>query len=848
MFSNTGAGNHIGNNGTITGTTTSGNFFAWVDDSSPHSLLTTLESPFVDVSALTTPMLSFYLISNNEGFTNVNFSVDVWDGAAWNVGFFTSNTNTFNGGWEKINVNLSTLTITGNIKFRFIVDETNGTNFYDDVAIDDVEVKEAPLCIDPSALTATNITSTSADLGWTENGTATTWDIEWGTAGFTPTGTPTIVGTTTNPHNITGLVFNTTYEFYVRADCGGTNGVSSWAGPYSFFTGYCTPAPTSVDGQGITNVTVGSINNTTGAEVGNYGDYSNLVTNIAQGTTVTVNITYSTGYTYDTKIWIDWNDDLDFLDVGEEVYVGTSLANNPTTLVASFVVPLTATLGNHRMRIGGQDVGPAQQCYTGSWGSFEDYTVNVTAAPTCLPPSALTSTNITTTSADLGWTESGTATTWDIEWGTAGFTPTGTPTVVGTTTNPHNLTGLTANTAYDFYVRADCGGTNGVSTWSGPFSFSTSPDYCAGDHFYDNGGPTGNYADNSNDTTIICPSTPGGFVTVTFLSFSTEAGFDELTIFNGSGVLGTSFGTFDGTIIPGPLTSTDITGCLTFVFESDGSVTNPGWDAEITCSAPVCSDPSNLTAFNITQTSAMLDWTENGTATTWNIEWGFSGFTLGTGNPQVVLAKPYLLQGLMPGTSYDYYVQADCGNDSSAWVGPYTFMTPPCMPIALNLGADTTVCSTDTLTLDAGAGSYIYNWSMGATTQIVNLDTSIFGGNGTYTIIVVVTDFNTGCVYQDDINVTFSTCVGLDENKSALDFNIYPNPNKGQFTIKLNNKNTTELRISVTNVQGQEVFVKNNFDNVNVINEQINIGDVKGIYFVNIITDKEVITKKVIVQ
>ena len=134
------------------------------------------------------------------------------------------------------------------------------------------------------------------------------------------------------------------------------------------------------------------------------------------------------------------------------------------------------------------------------------------------------------------------------------------------------------------------------------------------------------------------------------------------------------------------------------------------------------------------------------------------------------------------------------------------------------------------------------------TTQIVNLDTSIFGGNGTYTIIVVVTDFNTGCVYQDDINVTFSTCLGLDENTSLLDFNIYPNPSKGQFTIKLNNKNTTELRISVTNVQGQEVFVKNNFDNVNVINEQINIGDVKGIYFVNIITNKEVITKKVIVQ
>lgn len=89
-----------------------------------------------------------------------------------------------------------------------------------------------------------------------------------------------------------------------------------------------------------------------------------------------------------------------------------------------------------------------------------------------------------------------------------------------------------------------------------------------------------------------------------------------------------------------------------------------------------CSIPSNLTAFNIQLTSAMLDWTENGTATTWNIEWGFSNFTLGTGNPQVVLSKPYLLEGLIPNTSYDYYVQADCGGTgTSTWSGPFTFVT-----------------------------------------------------------------------------------------------------------------------------------------------------------------------------
>jgi hypothetical protein len=92
-------------------------------------------------------------------------------------------------------------------------------------------------------------------------------------------------------------------------------------------------------------------------------------------------------------------------------------------------------------------------------------------AATCLPPSAITTTSITGTTASVGWTEAGTATTWDIEWGTSGFNRTGTPTITGTTTNPHSLTGLTEGTTYDFYVRADCVGRN--STWSGAYTFTT---------------------------------------------------------------------------------------------------------------------------------------------------------------------------------------------------------------------------------------------------------------------------------------------------------------------------------------------------------------------------------------
>lgn len=161
-------------------------------------------------------------------------------------------------------------------------------------------------------------------------------------------------------------------------------------------TCYCIPAPTSVDGLGITNVTCGTINNTTGAEAGNYGDYSSQIATFTQDTLCTVNITYSTGYTYVTIIWVDWNDDGDFIDAGEQVYSGTSTATNPTTLVASFTVPLAAPVGNHRMRIGGTDTGPPTPCYTGSFGTFEDYTLNVTAAsPMAYSSCTTTQANVT---------------------------------------------------------------------------------------------------------------------------------------------------------------------------------------------------------------------------------------------------------------------------------------------------------------------------------------------------------------------------------------------------------------------------------------------------------------------
>ncbi|NCA86019.1 MAG: T9SS type A sorting domain-containing protein [Clostridia bacterium] len=104
------------------------------------------------------------------------------------------------------------------------------------IYIDDIVIEVLPDCIEPINLTVSGITNNTADLGWTVQGNETTWDIVYGEPGFDPlTAGTTVAGITVNPYTLTGLTSASTYEFYVRADCG-AKAVSAWSGPVAFTT------------------------------------------------------------------------------------------------------------------------------------------------------------------------------------------------------------------------------------------------------------------------------------------------------------------------------------------------------------------------------------------------------------------------------------------------------------------------------------------------------------------------------------------------------------------------------------------------------------------------------------
>ncbi len=116
--------------------------------------------------------------------------------------------------------------------------------------------------------------------------------------------------------------------------------------------------------------------------------------------------------------------------------------------------------------------------------------------------------------------------------------------------------------------------------------------------FYDSGGSGAAYQNNEAFTKTIFPDAPNSLVQVVFNSFATENGFDGLLIYNGpntasplipSGLaagfnaLTAPANSWYGTTSPGIVTSTDVTGALTFVWASEGSVTAAGWDATVGC-------------------------------------------------------------------------------------------------------------------------------------------------------------------------------------------------------------------------------------------------------------------------
>jgi hypothetical protein len=323
---------------------------------------------------------------------------------------------------------------------KYIAFRHPATSTYSNIYIDDVAWEPLPACPQPSALTTTNITDVSARLDWAPGLTETLWKVKYGPVGFDPNTAGTLIaGITSHPYDLNPpLTANTTYSWYVQADC--VSDTSLWSGPKTFTTALCAPANKCTYTVDL---------------VDSYGDgWNGNILGFKQGGAIVA--TFGEGFTTGTTY---------------------GPVNAPLCDLLSTEI-VVSTLGLYTDEVGFTVKDPfGVVVFSRSPGStftsttiFSTFTTNCTP-PACPPPTALAATT-TATTANLSWTPGGSEPTWQYKYG---LSPLPTPTTAGTvttssSTNP--ISGLTANTAYQFYVRAMC--SNGDSSqWVGPQTFIT---------------------------------------------------------------------------------------------------------------------------------------------------------------------------------------------------------------------------------------------------------------------------------------------------------------------------------------------------------------------------------------
>ena len=626
------------------------------------------------------------------------------------------------------------------------------TSGYNYGYVDNVKVELIPSCPKPTQVHAVSVTANTVDLGWTENGSATSWVIEYGPAGFT-LGNGTIENASTNPYTISGLGASTTYDFYIKSDCDGGE-YSNYSSGYSTTTAcdaidqlpYVENFDSYGTGEGHYPNCWGKINTYSSdrpyCNATHYAGTASLY--FYAGSSGTYNIAVTPPFdasipvnTLQATFMYRANSTTDKLIVG--------VMSNPTD--ASTFVPIdTVTPASTATSWVEKEVVFYNYNGSGQYIAFKNaYTTTnayayidnlfIDLIPSCPKPQNVHVTSVSNNSIELGWTEIGSASSWEIEYGPVGFTL-GTGTTETATSNPYTISGLTASTLYDFYIRSACGGgdysnystvfttatecdaidqlpyTENFDTygtgesayplcWGKINTYSSNRPYCNATNYagtaslYFYAGSSGTY--NIAVTPSFDASIPVNTLQATFM-YRANSTTDKLIV----GVMSnpTDASTFVpiDTVTPASTATSWVEKEVVF-YNYNGSGQYIAFkNAYTTTNAyayidnlfidliPSCPKPQHLQAMNATTSSIELGWNEVGSATSWEIAYGAPGFDPdGTAaNLVTATSNPFTVSNLNSTTTYEFYVRALCGgSDVSYWstsIQASTTMTPESLP------------------------------------------------------------------------------------------------------------------------------------------------------------------------
>jgi hypothetical protein len=322
------------------------------------------------------------------------------------------------------------------------------------------------------------------------------------------------------------------------------------------------------------------------------------------------------------------------------------------------------------------------------------------------------------------------------------------------------------------------------------------PYYCSGTTetltspvgtFEDGSGPATDYQNNDNCSWLIYPYC-GGHINLTFNNFSTAPG-DSLIVYNGSNasapVLHAYCGIDTGSALPTAISSTSPTVFLKFV--SDGSGTAAGWKISYTTTFPVfCSSLTTLTAAS-------------------------GSFSNGSG-----------------ACNYD-------NNTNCKWLIKPTGAAT----VTLNFSSFNTQKTNDYVKITDNA-SHVLGIFSGDT-----IPPAVTSTNGQM-LVMFTTDAS---VTAPGWSASYSSTSGLEEYNSIKELAVYPNPAKDEMHISFIAEGIDHATLEIIDLAGQIVYLQKVNCSNGAFSKDINISDyAKGIYNLRILTSREAVNKKIVVE
>ena len=630
--------------------------------------------------------------------------------------------------------------------------------FTNNLYLDDISVT-GNSCAPLLTATATAVTSTSADIGWT--GGAPNVQIDYGAVGHVA-GTGTLVSTSTNPQTISALAPLTSYDVYVRQDCGLLS-YSFWTGPVTFTTAYQAPT-----------VTTGAATSLT-------------------GTGATLNGTVSTNG-LSTAVYFEY---------GQNTTYGLTAVATPSPVTATLPTAVTSVISGliaNGITYHFRAVGFSGGVYT--YGADQTF-ITTQVAPT-----------LTTTAATLlsstGATVNGTVnannapSTVMFEYGltnTYGSTQAAVPATADgslTTTISAVLTGLTPGTLYHYRSS----GTNAGGTGTGADLTFTASD--AATVTTSAAAPVA-----ANTATLNGTVNANGYSTVVTFQYGTTTAYGSTATALQSPVTGSA---------PTAVTAA-ITGLLAntlyhfrVVGVNTGGTSN-GTDLTFTTVALV--PIVNTTTSSITATGATL----NGTVNANNIPTTASfdyGTTIAYGSNAPYASNPVTgttlksvsaaLTGLLPATLYHW--RATGTSTAGTTTGADATFTTPSLPVATTVAVTTFGSTTATLKgiVNAGGGTTTVKFEYGLTASygtVVNGSPATASGTSNTNVTAALTGLVPNTTYHYHVfasnagglangaDMTFSTTLIVPTVVTTAAFAVTPSAATLNGTVNPNNTTAT---------------------------------------------------------